>query len=327
MPIVVVRDRNDIIRAFHNVCSHRGTKIVAEPCRRLSMLVCPYHSWGYSLSGALKETPHIGGHGVNTHLDINKAEHGLRPVRCETWHRLVFVNLADDGPSLSEYLAPLIAHWPVDYKDLRLGGIRQYEFRANWKLVIENFLESYHLPWVHPGLNSYSKMEDHYNIFIDPCGSGQASKKFAPKPVNGKLLPSFHDVPAHLEGRAEYLNLFPNLMIGTHPTEFIAVSVEPIAPDLTRERFYVFYTDEAMADTYDEVRRDSLDRWFEINAEDIDVVQRMQEGRHSPAMAKGTLFAPELETCLQHFQQQIVTNLLKGERQAGSKQRESMAAE
>src|SRR5260370_41363370 len=88
-PIVVVKDRKGTIRAFHNVCSHRGTKIVAETCRRVSMLVCPYHSWGYSLDGSLKETPNVGGYGTNSHADLDKARHGLKPVRCETWHRLV----------------------------------------------------------------------------------------------------------------------------------------------------------------------------------------------------------------------------------------------
>jgi choline monooxygenase len=325
-PIVVVNDRKGTIRAFHNVCSHRGTKLVAEPCSRLSMLVCPYHSWGYSLSGDLKATPHVGGRGNNSHPDLNKSEHGLKPVRCEIWHRLVFINLSDEGPSLEEFVAPLVKRWPIDYSRLKLGGMKRFEFKANWKLVVENFLESYHLPWIHPGLNSYSRAEDHYNIFVEPCGSGQASKDFAPGAVDGRLLPQFPDIPSHLKGRAEYLNLFPNLMIGTHPTEFLAISVEPVAPNLTRERLYVFYLDEAMADAYDGVRNRSLESWFEINAEDIDVVQRMQEGRRSPAMAGG-LFAPDLEACLQHFQKQIANRILEGERMARNWDEASVAAE
>ena len=326
-PVVVVKDRSGTVRAFHNVCSHRGTKLVAKTCNRVSMLVCPYHSWGYALDGHLKQTPHVGGHGCNSHPDLDKSKHGLKPVRCEIWHRLVFINFSDSAESLTDFLAPLVKRWPIDYTNLRLGGRSDFEFKANWKLVVENFLESYHLPWIHPGLNTYSRAQDHYNVFVEPCGSGQASKRFAPAAVNGKTLPEFPDVPAHLKGRAEYLNLFPSLMIGTHPTEFIAVTVEPVAPDLTRERMYVFYTEEGMGEQYDEVRKASLARWFEINSEDIDVVQRMQEGRYSPAM-EGGQFAPELEACLHQFQKQITDKIFEGERSsAGVGGQHSIAAE
>jgi choline monooxygenase len=155
-------------------------------------------------------------------------------------------------------------------------------------------------------------------------GSGQ--QKLCAGGRDGKRLPQFPDFPGHLKGRAEYLNLFPNLMIGTHPTEFLAISVEPVAPNLTRERLYVFYLNDAIADAYDGVRNKSLESWFEINAEDIDVVQRMQDGRLSPAMAGG-LFAPELEACLHHFQKQVASRILEGERMARNWDEESVAAE
>lgn len=315
-PVVVVSDKRGTIRAFHNVCSHRGTVIVTEPTKRLGVLRCPYHSWGYALDGALRTTPHFGGHGVHDHPDFDKSKNGLRPVRCEAWHRLVFVNLSNEGPSLAEFVAPLAKRWSIDYSALRMGGVTPFELKANWKLAIENFSESYHLPSIHPGLNSYSKMEDHYNVFVEGCGSGQASLKYAPPAVGGKRLPEFKDIPPHLEGRAEYLTLFPNLMIGTHPEYFFAITAEPVAPDRTRERFYLFFVgEEALREEYAAVRKDALDRWTQINLEDMGVVERMQFGRHSPAMIGGR-FSPDLDACLHDFQKHLVRRLLDGERAA-----------
>jgi len=265
------------------VCSHRGTVLVTERPERQAWIVCPYHSWGYGLDGTLKATPHIGGHGIHSHPDLDVSKHGLRPVRCETWHHLIFVNLLGEGPSLESVLAPLIARWPINYGSLRLGGVGSFEFKANWKLVIENFLESYHLPIIHPGLNSYSKMEDHINIFVGPSAYGQATKTFTPN----TSLPVIPDYPAHLSGHGEYPLFFPSLMLGTQATDFFAVTVEPVSPELTRERYYVFFPEIAMDDAYAEARAATLKRWYDINAEDIGVVERMQQGRHSNARVVG----------------------------------------
>src|SRR5215472_5505276 len=267
-PILVLRDRSGDLRAFHNVCSHRGTLLVKERVERQAWIRCPYHSWGYGLDGALKATPNIGGPGVHSHPDLDVSKHGLRPVRCDTWHHLIFVNLSGEAPTLESVVAPLAARWPLDYSRLRLAEVRSFEFKANWKLVIENFLESYHLPCIHPGLNSYSKMEDNYNVFIGSNAYGQATRRYAPDaPATGAALPAIEGYPAHLTGLGEYPVLFPSLMLGTQSTDFFAVSCEPVSPALTRERFHVFFDAAAMDDTHEEARTAALKRWFEINSE------------------------------------------------------------
>jgi len=325
-PIVIVSDRNGTIRAFYNTCSHRGTLLVDKPCHRQTWLRCPYHSWAYWLDGTVKATPNFGGNGVHSHADFDISKHGLTPVRCETWHRLIFVNLCNEGPSLADDVAPLETRWPIDYSCLRLGGMRSFEFKANWKLVIENFLESYHLPVIHPGLNSYSPMKDHFNIFVSPNAFGQATKKFAPKSsINGKTLPEIPNYPPHLHGHGEYPVLFPNLMLGTQSTEFFAVTCEPIGPELTRERYYLFFAEAAMTDELADVRNAILDRWFEINIEDVGVVERMQRGRHCAAWSGG-VFAPDLEACVHHFEKQVVTAILEGQSAANAESRRSAYA-
>jgi phenylpropionate dioxygenase-like ring-hydroxylating dioxygenase large terminal subunit len=153
-------------------------------------------------------------------------------------------------------------------------------------------------------------MRDHYNLFIGPNSYGQASRTFAPdESVAGASLPAMPSYPAHLTGRGEYPILFPNLMLGAQATEFFAITCEPVTPELTRERFYLFFADVAMDDAYAQVRTAVLNRWFEVNTEDIGVLEAMQEGRRSNARA-GDLFAPELEACVHAFQRQLVETIL-----------------
>jgi choline monooxygenase len=326
-PIVLVSDRAGKIRAFHNICSHRGTLLVSKACRRQAWLRCPYHSWAYGLDGTLKATPDVGGPGVHSHVGLDPSKHGLTPVRCETWQRLIFVNLSAEAPPLAEVIAPLSARWPIDHGRLRLGGMRSFEFKANWKLVIENFLESYHLPSIHPSLNGYSRMEDHYNIFVGSNAYGQATRNFAPSTtILGKSPPQIPDYPQHLQGHGEYPILFPSLMLGAQASEFFAVSCEPVGPELTRERFYMFFPEAAMTDEFAKVREAVLERWFDVNVEDIDVVERMQQGRHSEAR-NGSLFAPELEACVHQFAKQVAAAILEGEVSDPRRRKASLAAE
>jgi choline monooxygenase len=158
-PIILTSNDEGRIQAFHNVCRHRGVQVVTKPCSAQKVLRCPYHSWSYDLDGRLRATPHVGGPGKHSHPDIKKSENGLVPIRCETWANLVFVNFTSEGSDLATFLKPLTDRWKAyDFSRLRLGGTATFEIKANWKLAVENFSESYHLPWVHAGLNSYSPM-------------------------------------------------------------------------------------------------------------------------------------------------------------------------
>ncbi len=164
LPILLVRDKDNQINAFHNVCRHRGVQLVAEPQKRRPMLVCRYHSWTYGLDGSLIRTPCFSGPDDHDSPGIDRARMGLERIRCETWNDLVFIDLSGKAPPLARHLAPLSARWAhYDMTRLRHGGSCRFDLAANWKLAIENFLESYHLPWAHPTLNKASKMEVHYS--------------------------------------------------------------------------------------------------------------------------------------------------------------------
>src|SRR3546814_15003614 len=96
------RDHDGALRVFHNVCSHRGLRLVTEPCRARGLIRCPYHSWSYALDGSLKATPFIGGPGTSTCEGFDKAGHGLKPVRSAVWADAVFVDLSGQAPAFAE---------------------------------------------------------------------------------------------------------------------------------------------------------------------------------------------------------------------------------
>ncbi|PSN13391.1 2Fe-2S ferredoxin, partial [filamentous cyanobacterium CCT1] len=250
MPIALVRDRAGTLRAFHNICSHRGLQLVTKSCNVQGNLRCPYHSWGYKLDGTLKSTPHFGGYHKDTFAGFDRDSKSLTPIRCDQWLDLVFVNLSGDAPPLEEYLAPVIDRWATYDLSLLRREPREVtlQCRANWKLAVENFSESYHLSWVHPALNSCSRMEDHFGFEVGDTHVGQGSLLYKSGVIEGRSLPTFPNLDIHHKTTvAEYITVFPNLMLGVHPDYFLVFVAAPVSPGKTQERMtFYFVGDEAM---------------------------------------------------------------------------------
>ena len=178
IPLLMVRDRDGAIGVFQNTCRHRGMILVDAPKRIRGAIRCPYHSWCYGLDGQLRGTPHVGGPGRNIHEDIESSELGLVRFRSFVWRDVVFVNIDGTAPDFEEVHADLMERWKEFEQPVYSGGETssfKLEVKSNWKLAVENYCESYHLPWVHPGLNSYSRLEDHYNIEHPGQYSGQGN--------------------------------------------------------------------------------------------------------------------------------------------------------
>ena len=136
--LIVVRDQKSEIRAFYNVCRHRGTRLKEDTCGHTSAIQCPYHAWTYGLDGRLIGAPHM-----DEVPGFDKADYSLHPVNLEVWEGFIFVNLAaarSSGYSLTEWFAPLsgkFSHWNLS--ELRSAKRIQYDVRANWKLIFENY--------------------------------------------------------------------------------------------------------------------------------------------------------------------------------------------
>ncbi len=314
LPLILLRDHAGEIRVFHNVCSHRGLELVTEPCRVKHHLRCPYHSWTYGLDGSLAKTPMIGGPGRNDCPGFDRSRHGLKPVRSAVWFDVVFVNLSGTAPAFEDHVAPLAQRWSAfEGVPLRHGGSESsifFDLACNWKLAVENYCEAYHLPWVHPGLNSYSRIEDHYDI-AEPGFAGQGSTAYRQRLGDGSLvLPAAPELPPAWQEGAEYVALFPNVLLGLHRDHFYAVRIDPAAPDRCREHFEIYYfADAPSGPAYAGLRAENYAGWREIFAEDQEVVERMQRGRASPAY-QGGAFSPAMDGPTHCFHRWVARQLM-----------------
>lgn len=307
MPLLLLRDRHQQVRVFHNVCRHRGYKLVQKPGHVRAVIRCPYHGWCYGLSGDLRATPSVGGSGVDTCPGFDRRGDGLWEVRAAVWGDIVFVNLDGQAEPFADYIASLDARWGAFAGvPLHPGGDEsrfELSVATNWKLAVENFCESYHLPAVHPELNSYSRLEDHYDIHDAAHRfSGQGSLAYQPMlSPDGRSFPKVSGLSAAWDKGSEYIALYPNVLVGIHADHYYAIILMPEGVAQTRERVAIYYFDaqatgEAMAD----LRQQNARLWRQVFEEDIFVVEGMQAGRHSPAF-DGGLFSPAMDPATHAF--------------------------
>lgn len=292
MPLLVIRDKSNTVRVFQNTCRHRGMILVEEPRKIEGAIRCPYHSWCYSTEGRLVSTPHVGGPGQNTHESIDRDLLGLIEVRSHIWRDVIWINIDGTALPFEDANADLIARWAEFDKPLYHGGADsafQLEVECNWKLAVENYCESYHLPWVHPGLNSYSRLEDHYHIEKQDSYSGQGTLVYRQlKAADGQVFADFEDVGEKWNEAAEYITVYPNVLLGVHRDHAFAIVLVPESTERTVENIHLYY---ATPKTNDAMRAANTEQWKLVFEEDIFVVEGMQKGRHSPNFDGGRFSA------------------------------------
>lgn len=318
LPLLVVRDKKGELNVYHNVCSHRGMELVAQEGPAKTVIQCRYHSWCYGLDGELKATPHIGG--VDQHESSGFTREGkqLKPVRCAEWLGMVMINLSGDAPPFDEFIAPLDKRWESFVGQNGLDNLRsvddhgsmQLDVKCNWKLAIENYCEAYHLPWVHPALNSYSPLSEHYNLIINDYASGQGSSNYTLSQAQGTTLPTFAHWPQDKTTTAEYVSLYPNMMLGIQVDHVFAIILTPKAANHTHENLQLLFVgDDSTKPAYAACRAAVLEAWREVFSEDIFAIESMQKGRQSPAFTGGS-FSPTLDAASHHFHQWMARQYL-----------------
>jgi len=319
IPLIIIRDNKNKVRVFHNICSHRGYKLVNEQCSLKNVIRCPYHSWTYDFEGNLVATPHLGGLNKHEHDQFNKSKNGLKEVRSTVWLDLIMVNISNNEINFEEYIKPLEERWSDFWtkKDQEIichakdYGYFLLEVKCNWKFAIENYCESYHLPFVHPDLNSYSKIDDHYHIQGLPNRfAGQGTLVYNPRFKNNEEFPNFPEWTKGKKKHAEYVALFPNVMLGIHKDHYYAYWLEPINHEYTKEHMEIYYAGEeaALSDKYKFLREQNFKQWHSIQSEDLMIIEGMQEGRNSPAYNGGS-FSPVLDHPTHQFNKWVATVL------------------
>ena len=310
MPLLLLRDKDGDVRVFQNICRHRGMILVEEPRKIEGAIRCPYHSWCYSTKGKLVSTPHVGGPGQNTHDAIKRDELGLNEVRSHVWRDVVWINISGDAPAFEEVHADLMKRWSDFEKPLYHGGADSkftLDVATNWKLAVENYCESYHLPWVHPGLNSYSRLEDHYHIEEPGQFSGQGTMVYRQlKDDTDKTFPDFEDVGAKWNEQAEYIAVYPNVLLGVHRDHAFAIVLEPKSTERTTEHVHLYYS---TPETDDGLRARNSALWKDVFEEDIFVVEGMQKGRHAD-MFDGGRFSPVMDSPTHVFHQWVADRVV-----------------
>ncbi|MDG1353560.1 MAG: aromatic ring-hydroxylating dioxygenase subunit alpha [Sulfitobacter sp.] len=309
MPMLLVRDRSGTVRVFQNICRHRGMILVEEPRKIEGAIRCPYHSWCYSTEGKLVSTPHVGGPGQNTHEGIDKNLLGLVEVRSHIWMDVVWINVSGTAKPFEEANADLLARWGEFDKPLYHGGAdSRFELgvNCNWKLAVENYCESYHLPWVHPGLNSYSRLEDHYHIEEKGRFSGQGTLVYRQlKGEDGACFPDFEGLSNKWDTAAEYVTAYPNVLLGVHRDHAFAIILVPEGPERTVEHVHLYY---AQPQTDPELRARNTTQWKDVFEEDIFVVEGMQRGRHAVGFDGGR-FSPAMDGPTHMFHDWVASQL------------------
>ena len=330
LPVILVRDGSGEVRVLHNVCRHRATIVLERAAKGLSTLKCPYHGWVYGTDGSLKATPFWDGTASSHRRPVDAAGNGLVQVRSGVWNHVVFVNLDGQAEPLDAYLAPMTAELDhLDIQGLELGHRLDWTFRANWKLVMENW-EVYHHVWVHEGV--FDKMSDEVDLttgepYTDMIADGnvmmlryKASRPPAvPRPVHGPALPP---VPARYEkiGPTSAANaVLPNTTVTIGPVAYAPAIYVPIAPGLTEARMAWYFAPGAASGARFEASREAvLDRWlgptrsFEdrqgIRAQDHHCMELQQAARSSP-VADDVKFSSTWESNVRYFQDWLVTRI------------------
>ena len=296
IPLLILRDKDGAVRVFQNTCRHRGMILVDAPRKIEGAIRCPYHSWCYSTQGKLVSTPHVGGPGQNTAEGIDRTTLGLVEIRAHVWMDVVWVNISGTAPEFAECHADLIARWAdFEGKPLFHGGADStftLDVACNWKLAVENYCESYHLPWVHPGLNSYSRLEDHYHIEQAGKFSGQGTLVYRQMAAaDGVAFADFDALPGRWDTAAEYIAVYPNVLLGVHRDHAFAIVLVPQDTGHTREHIHLYYATETTDAAH---RAENTRLWKEVFREDIFVVEGMQRGRNAP-MFDGGRFSPAMD--------------------------------
>ena len=297
--IIVVRGKDDEVRAFTNVCRHRGSRIVDGNSGCAKKLVCPYHAWTYNLDGTLAGVP-----GKSGYTGLDTTQHGLVPVDMEIWHGFIFVRLKGGGPSVATMMAPYedrVA--PYRFEDLRAEGRVTLRPRpVNWKNVADNYSDGLHIPIAHPGLTrlfgrgygieATEHADRMWGAMIDRPSANWSERMYQ------RILPPVPHLPQEAQRVWLYFKLWPNVAFDIYPDQVDFMQFLPISPTetLIREISY------SLPDDRREMKAARYLNWRinrQVNTEDTELIARVQQGMQSESFTVGPL--SEEETCLRSF--------------------------
>jgi len=282
-PIIIFKNAENKIAAFYNVCRHRGGPLELNTSGSKAVLQCGYHGWTYRLDGELRGMPRF-----NRVELFDKSEHCLVPVKTEVWEGLIFVNLNNEAIPIYNQISKIS-------DEIKLNNLLnkkyykrvEYNVKCNWKIYIDNYLEGYHLPYVHPELCDFLDYKE-YKSEVFELYSLQYS------PINNEK--NFYKG----EGGAYYYFIYPNLMLNILPGRLQTNQIIPVTEKETLVVFNYFYDDVETPEGIKSIEKD-ISTSNKIQFEDIEICEKVQKGVGSKTYDKGRL-SVECETGVHHFQ-------------------------
>jgi len=292
---IIVRDKHGAIHGFYNLCRHRGSRLIENTKGQCAAIQCPYHAWTYALDGRLLGAPHM-----DEMLEFNKAEYPLKPARLGLWEGFIFLNLGDATASLEKWFEPLGRKFsPWNLAALRSAKRIEYDVRANWKLIFQNYSECYHCLGMHPELSKISPYDSAENDLTEGPFLGGfmriASDKSLTMSGNACALPvgNFGNEDFRF---VFYYSIFPNMLLSLHPDYAMVHQLEPQSPERTLIFCDWFFNPEAAGVTdpgYKFDPDDAVEFWDMVNKQDWHVCELSQRGIASRAYEPGPYSARE----------------------------------
>ena len=301
--IIVIRGDDDQVRAFSNVCRHRGSKLVDGQSGCAKVLTCPYHAWSYSRDGRLVGVPHR-----HEYPGLQTEKLGLFPVALENWHGFLFVTLEPGVPSVAEIMAPYEEEIePYRLEELQpLAPVRSRPRPLNWKTIADNYSDHLHIPIGHPGLTRLFGRS--YRIeaqeWVDKM-EGDLVEKVSANPserVYQHHLPKVDHLPESHQRKWLYYKLFPNVAFDIYPDQVDFMQFLPISATTSTIREISY----ALPDDRREMKAVRYLNWRinrRVNAEDTELITRVQLGMQSPSYVAGPL--GKSEVCLRSFSKKL----------------------
>jgi len=289
-PVIVVRDKQGILRAFSNVCRHRAGPIaLGSGCK--NVLRCQYHGWTYTLDGRLIGTPDV--EGVEF---FDRSTMGMVPLRVEVWEQFILVNFDTQAEPLASYLGKIPEQARgFQFEGLQFAERRDYVINCNWKVYVDNYLEGYHIPIAHPGL---MREIDYTNYRTDTYR--YYSQQFAPiRAMKAEENAERFYVPAGGLQQAVYFWIFPNLMLNIYPDNVSTNLIVPISHDKTLTIFEWFFHDVADTRVQERIQR-AIAFSDQVQQEDIGLCENVQRGLRSATYDRGR-YSVKRENGVHHF--------------------------
>jgi len=285
--VIVIRGDDGAVRAFSNVCRHRGSRLVDGNAGCAKVLTCPYHAWSYARDGRLVGVPHR-----SEYPGLRTEEFGLVPVALEKWHGFLFTTLEPGAPSVAEMMAPYEDEVSLyRFEDLRaIGRVTLRPRDLNWKTIADNYSDGLHIPIGHPGLtrlfgrNYRIEAKAHVDRMegdlIETESANPSERAYQ------RLLPKVDHLPESRQRKWLYYKLFPNVAFDIYPDQVDFMQFLPVSATETviREISY------AIPDDRREMRAARFLNWRinrRVNAEDTELITRVQLGMRSPSYKPG----------------------------------------